>query len=86
MKTGLSDSGETLYFPLRGDFGWDFLPKGTRSLLVQPLLEDSDDDMQMTVENKGFMILASSIEYAYNDKDRAWIQAVANKFRSSITL
>ncbi|KAI4340864.1 hypothetical protein MLD38_025662 [Melastoma candidum] len=60
MTTGLSDPGETLYFPQRVDFGWDFLPKGTRSLLVQPLLKDSDDDdMQMTGEKKGFLILAS---------------------------
>lgn len=66
------------------DFGWDFLPKGTSSLLIQPLLQNSDDDMKMTGENKGFLILASSIEYAYNEKDRAWIQAVANKFRGSI--
>lgn len=60
------------------------LPKGTRSVLVQPLtqVEESSDKMKDT--NEGFILLASTISYAFSEKDRAWIGALANKFRGMI--
>jgi hypothetical protein len=38
-----------------------------------------------TENNEGFILLASSIGYAYSDKDRAWIRATGNKFRGKST-
>lgn len=69
-RVGLSDVKDTLYFPMCEDSElWKMLPKGACSLLVQP------------VETaKVFVLLASNINYAYSDKDRAWIGAIANKF------
>lgn len=60
---------------------WEMLPQGTRSLLVQPILqvEHSIDNVIQKVE--GFVLLASTMRYAYSDKDRAWIGALTNKFR-----
>lgn len=34
-----------------------------------------------TTEIEGFVLLASNSNYAYSDKDRAWIRAVASKFQ-----
>ncbi|KAG8652868.1 protein COFACTOR ASSEMBLY OF COMPLEX C SUBUNIT B CCB2, chloroplastic isoform X2 [Manihot esculenta] len=78
---GLFDMKETLYLPQTAESGlWEMLPKGTRSLLVEPVIQDIDqstNEMEKTVD---LVLLASSIVYAYSDKDRAWIRAVANKF------
>lgn len=63
------------------DFGFrELLPNGTRSFLVQPLLQASDQEVYEMGRNEGFIVLVSSMSYAYSDKDRAWIKAVANKF------
>lgn len=76
---GLSDVKETLYLPQIEDSGlWEMVPKGTRSLLVQPILHTSDNGIEKA---EGFVLLASSMRYAYSDKDRAWTGALTNKFR-----
>lgn len=64
---------------------WAMLPEGTRSLLVQPMLVDPNSKAsEMTNKTVGFILLASSMSYAYNERDRAWIGAVANKFRGKL--
>ncbi|XP_021815872.1 protein COFACTOR ASSEMBLY OF COMPLEX C SUBUNIT B CCB2, chloroplastic isoform X3 [Prunus avium] len=79
---GLSDLKETLYLSEIEDSGlWEMLPQGTRSLLVQPIVQvlpSSDNEVQ---KSEGFVLLASSMRYAYSDKDKAWIGALANKFK-----
>ncbi|XP_057475268.1 protein COFACTOR ASSEMBLY OF COMPLEX C SUBUNIT B CCB2, chloroplastic [Actinidia eriantha] len=82
QRIGLSDLKETLYFPQSADSElWEILPEGTRSLLVQPVQQAPKGSAIQEEKTEGFVILASSIDYAYTDKDRAWIGAVANKFR-----
>lgn len=56
------------------------LPKGVFSLLVQPLYEVPDPPKNIITNVKGFVLLASNTKYAYSEKDRAWIRAIANKF------
>lgn len=60
---------------------WEMFPKGTCSLLVQPVLQIADPNVKEKEKTEGFVLLASSRSYAYSDKDRAWIRAIANKFR-----
>ncbi|KAM7272577.1 hypothetical protein ACFE04_027240 [Oxalis oulophora] len=75
-KLGLSDFKETVYFPQSSDSElWEILPKGTCSLLVQPIPISSTNE-----KIGGFVMLASTKEYAYSDRDRSWIRAIANKF------
>ncbi|KAL6131017.1 hypothetical protein ACLB2K_069395 [Fragaria x ananassa] len=79
---GLSNLKETLYLPQIEDFGlWEMLPKGTRSLLVQPVMDVLHPSDSENEKIKGFVLLASSMRYAYSDKDRAWAGALAKKFR-----
>lgn len=59
---------------------WEMLPKGTRSLLVQPLIQSETSDSSQKWKNNGFVLVASSNSYAYNNKDRSWVGAVAKKF------
>ncbi|OMO86009.1 hypothetical protein CCACVL1_09872 [Corchorus capsularis] len=82
-ETGLSDLTDTLYFPQVGDAEfWRMLPQGTRSVLVQLVQIDPKSTNNETRSTEGFVLLASSIRYAYGDKDRAWIRAISNKLRS----
>ncbi|TYI63900.1 hypothetical protein E1A91_D09G048300v1 [Gossypium mustelinum] len=82
-ETGLSDLRDTLYFPQTADAEfWNILPQGTRSVLVQPVLLSPNPSMNYMGNIEGFFLLASSMRYAYNEKDRAWIRAVSNKLRS----
>ncbi|KAI3876175.1 hypothetical protein MKW98_029127 [Papaver atlanticum] len=83
QQIGLSDLKDTLYFPQGADSAvWEMLPEGTRSLLVQPVPGDPNTTAsEATKKIGGFILLASSMSYAYNDRDRAWIDAVANKFK-----
>lgn len=60
---------------------WELLPKGTRSLLVQPVLQVPKSGANQMEGIEGFVLLASSMGYAYSDRDKAWIGALANKFR-----
>ncbi|XP_038709705.1 protein COFACTOR ASSEMBLY OF COMPLEX C SUBUNIT B CCB2, chloroplastic-like [Tripterygium wilfordii] len=83
-KIGLSDINDTLYFPQSTDSGLgEMLPNGTQSLLVQPVLHHSVPSAKKVKKVEGFFLLASSMGYAYSDKDRAWIKAIANKFEGS---
>ncbi|KAL3503913.1 hypothetical protein ACH5RR_033754, partial [Cinchona calisaya] len=86
-KIGLSNMKETLYFPQAEDTElWEMLPKGTHSLLVQPVLHTQSLDSSETEKNNGFVLLASSSSYAYSNNDRAWTRAVANKFGVEVGL
>ncbi|XP_062120513.1 protein COFACTOR ASSEMBLY OF COMPLEX C SUBUNIT B CCB2, chloroplastic isoform X2 [Humulus lupulus] len=79
-KIGISDLKDTLYFPQISESGlWEMLPKGTRSLLVQPVTQVPDQSNEMMQTNEGFILLASTISYAYSEKDRAWIGVIAKK-------
>ncbi|CAI9114858.1 OLC1v1015668C1 [Oldenlandia corymbosa var. corymbosa] len=80
QKLALLTLKEELYFPQAEEL-WKMLPKGTQSVLVQPIL--SAENLKMINRGKigGFVLLASTSTYAYNSKDRAWTKAIANKFR-----
>ncbi|XP_042442787.1 protein COFACTOR ASSEMBLY OF COMPLEX C SUBUNIT B CCB2, chloroplastic-like [Zingiber officinale] len=83
QQSGFFDLKETVYFP--ESLGSELripLPKGTLSMLVQPVIRVSDafTNSIPPLENEGFLLLASNVRYAYSKKDRAWIKAVANKF------
>ncbi|KAK1262609.1 hypothetical protein QJS04_geneDACA000956 [Acorus gramineus] len=81
QQIGFSDLNDTLYIPQYTDSQASrMLPKGTCSLLVQPFQRTSDKSAGSVEKNRGFILLASSVRYAYSDRDRAWIRAVANKF------
>lgn len=81
-ETGLSDLTDSLYFPQTGDAEfWKILPQGTRSVLVQPVLLDPKPSTNEMGSVEGFVLLASSMRYAYSEKDRDWIRAVSNKLR-----
>ncbi|PSS33110.1 Protein COFACTOR ASSEMBLY OF COMPLEX C SUBUNIT B like [Actinidia chinensis var. chinensis] len=87
QRIGLSDLKETLYFPQSADSElWEILPEGTRSQLVQPVQQAPAGSANQLEKTEGFVILASSIDCAYSDKDRAWIGAVANKFRGEYVM
>ncbi|XP_052210890.1 protein COFACTOR ASSEMBLY OF COMPLEX C SUBUNIT B CCB2, chloroplastic isoform X2 [Diospyros lotus] len=82
QQIGLSDLEDILYFPQGADSElWEMLPEGTRSVLVQPVWLASKGSAGQVDRTDGFILLASSISYAYSNKDRAWIGAVANKFK-----
>ncbi|KAF8116770.1 hypothetical protein N665_0014s0034 [Sinapis alba] len=78
-EIGLADVKETLYFPQYAGsaLSWDILPDGTRSVFVQSFVQNIDESEKMD----GFLLVASTAGYAYSDKDRAWIGAMADKFR-----
>lgn len=57
------------------------VPIGARSILVQPVLQVPIDTATELDNPEGFILLASTISYAFSLKDRAWIAAVAKKFR-----
>ncbi|XP_068634484.1 protein COFACTOR ASSEMBLY OF COMPLEX C SUBUNIT B CCB2, chloroplastic isoform X2 [Aristolochia californica] len=75
-KIGFSQLKEALYFPKCSEtVDWEMLPVGTLSILIQPVLGSIEP-----TKNIAFIFLASSASYSYNDRDREWIKAVANKF------
>ncbi|KAK7314968.1 hypothetical protein VNO77_33500 [Canavalia gladiata] len=83
-NAGLYDLKDTLYFPQDADSEFqDLVPTGTRSLLVQPVLQASTLDGTGLQKPMGFIVLASSMKYAFSIKDRAWVTAVANKFKGN---
>jgi len=67
----------TFSFILGSALSLDILPDGTRSLFVQPLVQNTNEPQKVN----GFLLVASTAGYAYSDKDRAWIGAMAEKFR-----
>ncbi|XAR66205.1 hypothetical protein NMG60_11012334 [Bertholletia excelsa] len=82
QQIGLADINDTLYFPQASDSEfWEMLPKGTCSLLVQPMGQPQKGRANQVEKTEGFLMLASSISYAYSDKDKAWIAAIANIFK-----
>ncbi|KAK9724559.1 hypothetical protein RND81_05G082400 [Saponaria officinalis] len=81
-KYGLSDVKDALYFPQSTDVVLkEALPNRTGSVLVQPVLRTSESSGKVTNGVVGFVVVASSISYAYGDRDQSWIEAIANKFR-----
>ncbi|MCH87680.1 hypothetical protein A2U01_0008557, partial [Trifolium medium] len=83
-NAGLNDLKDTLYFPQDADSEFeDLVPKGTRSLLVQPILQVSSETATDSQKPVGFILLVSTVRYAFSIKDRAWIAAVANKLRGN---
>ncbi|KAM4069101.1 hypothetical protein ACJW30_12G064600 [Castanea mollissima] len=84
-RIGLENIKDTLYFPQGTDSVlWEMLPKGTRSLLVEPVLQVPNSGANQKEKIEGFVLLASGMSYAYSDKDRAWIGALANKFGGAV--
>ncbi|XP_020572856.1 protein COFACTOR ASSEMBLY OF COMPLEX C SUBUNIT B CCB2, chloroplastic isoform X2 [Phalaenopsis equestris] len=83
-EVGLLDLKDTLYFPERPDSELQpMLPRGTLSLLLQPVLSESSALVDTRTNIEGFVLLASNANYAYSEKDRAWIRAISNKFKDS---
>ncbi|XP_028556972.1 protein COFACTOR ASSEMBLY OF COMPLEX C SUBUNIT B CCB2, chloroplastic [Dendrobium catenatum] len=84
-EVGFLDLKDTLYFPQRpvsaGSELRQMLPRGTFSLLVQPVFGDSCALVDSRTNIEGFVLLASSANYAYSDKDTAWIRTISNKFK-----
>ncbi|KAK2367287.1 protein COFACTOR ASSEMBLY OF COMPLEX C SUBUNIT B CCB2, chloroplastic [Trifolium repens] len=81
-NAGLNDLKDTVYFPQDADSEFkDLVPKGTRSLLVQPILQVSIESATDSQKPVGFILLVSTVRYAFSIKDRAWIAAVASKLR-----
>ncbi|KAK6155769.1 hypothetical protein DH2020_010017 [Rehmannia glutinosa] len=82
QRIGFSNLKDTMYFQQAADSELkEMVPVGTRSLLVQPIPEAPERSSSQTENSKGFVLLASSIDYAFTDRDKAWIAAIANKFR-----
>ncbi|KAL0304223.1 UNVERIFIED_CONTAM: protein COFACTOR ASSEMBLY OF COMPLEX C SUBUNIT B CCB2, chloroplastic [Sesamum radiatum] len=80
-KIGFSNLKDTMYFQQAADSELkEMVPEGTRSLLVQPIMRAPSLSPSQTQKSEGFLLLASSIDYAYTDKGKAWIAAIANKF------
>ncbi|KAK4280394.1 hypothetical protein QN277_012023 [Acacia crassicarpa] len=80
-KLGLFNLKDTLYFSQEADSEFqELLPKGACSLLVQPLLQVPSQTANGPQNPEGFILLASTMTYAFSMKDRAWVAAVANKF------
>ncbi|KHN31534.1 hypothetical protein glysoja_029669 [Glycine soja] len=83
-NAGLYDLKDTLYFPQDADSEFqDLVPIGTRCLLIQPVLQVSNESDTGFQKPGGFILLASTTRYAFSNKDKAWIAAVANKFRGN---
>jgi len=61
----------------------DLVPIGTRCLLIQPVLHVSNESDTGSQNPDGFILLASTTRYAFSNKDKAWIAAVANKYRGN---
>ncbi|KAL9267819.1 COFACTOR ASSEMBLY OF COMPLEX C SUBUNIT B CCB2, chloroplastic-like protein [Drosera capensis] len=81
-KFGVSGLRDTLYFPEIPESGLEeLLPKGIASVLIQPVVRASKMADIRDPSVQGFFLLASTLSYAYGDKDRSWIRAVSNKFR-----
>lgn len=48
-------------------------------MLAQPIL--SPDPANNETKTEGVILLACNANYAYSEKDRAWIRTVADKFQ-----
>lgn len=56
------------------------LPKGSVSVLIQPILQNVKTNSGPANEVLGLVVLVSNVRYAYNERDRTWIRAIAEKF------
>lgn len=56
------------------------IPEETGSILVQPLCS-SEAQGKGNENDVGFVLVASGVSYAYDEKDKLWIKAIANKFK-----
>lgn len=56
------------------------IPEETGSILIQPFYITKPQD-EGKKNNLGFVLVASSISYAYDGKDMLWIKAIANKLK-----
>lgn len=84
-KFGLSDVKETLYFSQSsGSVLEEVIPEETGSILIQPLCTELQDKGKEN--DAGFVLVASSISYAYDEKDKLWIKAITNKFKGEIKI
>ncbi|CAI9762395.1 unnamed protein product [Fraxinus pennsylvanica] len=82
QRFGFSNLKDTIYFPQVADSELlGMLPEGTRTLLVQPIFHTPKLSSNQPEKGEGFVLLASTVDYAYSDKDKAWIVAISNKFR-----
>lgn len=82
LQVGFLDLKDALYFPQSIDSQLQpMLPNGASSLLVLPMFGASYPTVNGNTKVEGFVLLVSGANYAYSDKDRAWICAVANKFQ-----
>ncbi|KAF7821911.1 protein COFACTOR ASSEMBLY OF COMPLEX C SUBUNIT B CCB2, chloroplastic isoform X1 [Senna tora] len=82
-KVGLFDLKDTLYFPQDADSEFqELVPKGACSLLVQPVLQVPMKTATGLENPGGFVLVASTIRYAFSIKDRAWIAAILLRFTS----
>lgn len=80
QQVGLVDLRDALYFPNSSDSQLaKILPDGILSVLAQPIL--SPDPANNETKTEGVILLASNANYAYSEKDRAWIRTVADKFQ-----
>lgn len=59
---------------------WEVLPKGSVSVLIQPILQNVKTNSGPANEVLGLVVLVSNVRYAYKESDRAWIRAIAEKF------
>ncbi|XP_057769308.1 protein COFACTOR ASSEMBLY OF COMPLEX C SUBUNIT B CCB2, chloroplastic isoform X2 [Salvia miltiorrhiza] len=85
QRIGLSELKDAMYLQQSADSELkEMVPVGTRSLLVQPIREACELSSSQTGTRKGFILLASGIDYAFTDKDKAWIASIANKFSENV--
>ncbi|XP_051193429.1 protein COFACTOR ASSEMBLY OF COMPLEX C SUBUNIT B CCB2, chloroplastic [Lolium perenne] len=80
-QAGLVNLSSALYLPSFSDTQLGkILPQGILSVLAQPIVSNANPASGET-KAEGVILLASNASYAYSEKDRVWIRAVANKFR-----
>ncbi|XP_047940808.1 protein COFACTOR ASSEMBLY OF COMPLEX C SUBUNIT B CCB2, chloroplastic isoform X2 [Salvia hispanica] len=81
QKIGLSELKDVMYLQQSADSELkEMVPVGTRSLLVQPIREARQLSSSQTEARMGFVLLASGVDYAFTEKDIAWIASIASKF------
>ncbi|CAM6106967.1 unnamed protein product [Calypogeia fissa] len=69
---------EPLYLSGNADLqGWEILPSGAASVLVQPFPKDSNSENDGAVQ--GFILLISRTPAGYRRKDRQWTASLAKK-------
>ncbi|KAF3321327.1 hypothetical protein FCM35_KLT14580 [Carex littledalei] len=78
QQAGFRGLKETLYFPRYTETQvGKIVPKGVLSVVVHPIGSTSYSSESI----EGLVLVASNSNYAYSDKDIAWIKSVANKFQ-----